>query len=155
MSLRVRWLDDDEVGRTAAAEEDPTRIYRLRLKREDFIKHGFTEGCIGCKAIINSTGQRGHTEACRARMLRAMGATEEGQRVIEQQAEKEVAKIARNVEEEHSAADEARRKKAKKEENQGASNSSSGLKRSSPDEEDQEQDKKARSEHGAQGERGE
>ena len=152
VNLRVRWLDDDEVGRTAAAKEDPTRIYRLRLKREDFIKYGFTEGCIGCEAIIKSTEQRGHTEACRARMLRAMGATEEGQRVIEQQAEKEVAKIARKVEEEHSAADEERRKKAKKEENQGASSSSSsGLKRSSPDEEDQEQDKKARSEHGAQG----
>jgi hypothetical protein len=35
----------------------------MMLKREDFIEHGFTEGCPGCQMIIAGATARGHTSS--------------------------------------------------------------------------------------------
>ena len=62
----------------AVKTEDGHRMYRLRLKKEDFLVHGFTEGCPGCQAIIVGTTARGHSEACRSRMESALDKTDDG-----------------------------------------------------------------------------
>ena len=52
-------------------------MYRRRLKRDVFIEKGFSNGCLGCKAILEGSGARGHTEACRTRMEEIMPNTSE------------------------------------------------------------------------------
>ena len=108
--LKVRWLAEDELqdGQAAMSERN-RRIYRLRLKREDFLKHGFTEGCPGCQAVIAGTIARGHTEACRTRMNTALDTTDDGKLRRTAQDEKETEALARILQEH----DEARAKKAK------------------------------------------
>ena len=97
--LQVRWLREEEMeaGRAAAQEED-RKLYRMRLKKEDFIEHGFTEGCPGCQALIGGTTARGHSEACRTRMEAALTGTEQGRKRRERQEERENQEIARRME---------------------------------------------------------
>ena len=65
-------------GRPAAATGTKT-VCRMRPKRDDFIEKGFTHGCLSCKTILEGSGARGHTEACRTRMEEIMRNTSEGQ----------------------------------------------------------------------------
>ena len=97
--LQVRWLREDELdaGR-AAVHEDDRKVYRMRLRKEDFLEHGFTEGCPGCQALIAGTTARGHSEPCRTRMETAVSSTEQGKRRREQQEEKENQEAARRME---------------------------------------------------------
>ena len=53
---------------------------------------------MGCQALIAGTAARGHTEACRDRMNKAMEETEEGRVRLEHQNEKENTVLARNAE---------------------------------------------------------
>ena len=73
--LLVRMLSEDEKKQLErpAPETGPKTVYRMRLKRDDFIEKGFTNGCLGCKAILEGSGARGHTEACRTRMEEIKG----------------------------------------------------------------------------------
>ena len=68
--LFVRLLSDDEKKHLAGPSvgEGTKTVYRMRLKRDDLIERGFTEGCNGCKAILDGRLLRGHSEACRRRM---------------------------------------------------------------------------------------
>ena len=98
--LKVRWLAEDELkDGQAVMTEEGCRMYRLRLKKQDFLTHGFTEGCPGCQAIIAGTTARGHTEACRARMNIALATTDEGRQRRERQETKENEALARMLEE--------------------------------------------------------
>ena len=88
--LKVRWLAEEEIQSGQAVKtEDGHRMYRLRLKKEDFLVHGFTERCPGCQAIIVGTTARGHSEACRSRMESALDKTEDGRQRREKQELKE------------------------------------------------------------------
>ena len=108
-NLRVRWLEDGErLGEAVAQDGSEKRVNRLKLRKCDFIKHGFTQNCLGCKAILAGAEQRGHSEACRARMTEALSGTPEGRLKIEQQEEKENQWIARRIME-----DAERRKRRK------------------------------------------
>jgi hypothetical protein len=51
---------------------------RLRLLKQDFLDHGFTEGCRGCRAILDGTEVKGHSEVCRKRMETKIQESEEG-----------------------------------------------------------------------------
>jgi hypothetical protein len=97
--LQVRWLREEELeaGR-AAAQDDDRKVYRMRLKREDFLEHGFTEGCPGCQALIGGTAARGHSEACRTRMEAAVTSTERGKKRRELQEDRENQEAARRME---------------------------------------------------------
>ena len=68
--LLVRMLSEEERQRLAGPEAEavPKTIYRMRLKRDDFISRGFTEGCAGCRAILSGGPVRNHSEVCRKRM---------------------------------------------------------------------------------------
>ncbi len=59
------------------------------MKKVEFVKHGFTQCCQGCMAIISGTAAREHTEACCVRMEKAMEETDEGRERKRKQDEKE------------------------------------------------------------------
>ena len=63
--------------RPARSEEVPRRVY---LKPKDFVKHGYTEGCEGCRRLrTGNMGFRAHNEECRSRLEAALKA-EDNQR---------------------------------------------------------------------------
>jgi hypothetical protein len=107
--LQVRWLREEELeaGRAQASQDD-RKLYRMRLKKEDFLEHGFTEGCHGCQAIIAGKTARGHTEQCRSRVEAAVTTTERGKRRKEHQEEKENQEAARRMERDDNRAKRAR-----------------------------------------------
>ena len=81
-----------------APETGPKTVYRMRLKRGDFIEKGFTDGCLGCKAILEGSGARGHTEVCRTRMEAIMRNTSEGQDRLKRQQDRENEHLSRLLE---------------------------------------------------------
>ena len=106
---KVRWLAEEEIQSGQAVKtEDGHRMYRLRLKKEDFLVHGFTEGCPGFQAIVAGTTASGHSEACRSRMESALDKTDDGRQRWEKQELKENEALARKLQEE----DERMTKKA-------------------------------------------
>ena len=98
--LMVRMLSEEERQRLSGpgAEAEPKSIYRMRLKRDDFISRGFTEGCAGCKSILSGGPVRNHSEVCRRRMENEMKGTGEGQARLKRQADREDEYISRLLE---------------------------------------------------------
>ena len=45
---------------------------RVQITRADLEKHGFTKGCLGCRAWLAGKPRQGHSEECRKRMEAAM-----------------------------------------------------------------------------------
>jgi len=66
---KVARVSPEEVS-AGIPEQDPGLIKptRMRLLKHDFLEHGFTEGCRGCRAILDGTEVKGHSEVCRKRM---------------------------------------------------------------------------------------
>ena len=61
----------------------------MRINNQLLGKYGYTEGCEGCRfkqSGFNET--RGHSEACRSRILEAMDQDEEGRRHKDRQEER-------------------------------------------------------------------
>jgi len=51
---KVRFMTEAEKATgVEVQEEDEVKPGRVRLMKEDYLEHGFTEGCRGCKSIIN------------------------------------------------------------------------------------------------------
>ena len=42
------------------------------------MKHGLTEGCLGCRCLAEGRRAQGHSEGCRARLKAEIAKTEEG-----------------------------------------------------------------------------
>ena len=79
--IRIRVESGEEVE---AVEYIPSRQEfgrrRLQLRKRHFEKHGFTEGCEGCRRSRigrRVVKHRGHSEACRRRMYEAMASNAE------------------------------------------------------------------------------
>ena len=51
---------------------------RLYLKQRDFVAHGTSDRCPGCRALISGGRAQGHTEECRIRVEGELRKTEEG-----------------------------------------------------------------------------
>ena len=111
--LRVRYLTDEEKMNSGISPET-SKIYRMRLKKEDFLQYGFTEGCPGCSAILGGRVARGHTEECRTRMIRKLGEDDSGKKRVEKQVEKENEHLEKELERRCGEEDEQRRKNARK-----------------------------------------
>ena len=109
--LMVRMLSDEEKRLLGGpgAEVEPKNIYRIRLKRDDFISKGFTEGCAGCKAILSGGPVRNHSEVCRQRMEGLMKDSSEGQARLKRQVDRENEYISRFMEKQDEEA-QARKK---------------------------------------------
>ena len=50
-----------------ASDHDPVPR-RLRLKQRDFMAHGTSDRCPGCRALVSGGRAQGHTEECRIRV---------------------------------------------------------------------------------------
>ena len=142
--LRLRWLSDGERGDEQAGGSGDRMVYRMRLKRQDFLTHGFTEGCPGCRALLSGAPARNHHDACRARMENAISSEPEGQERRERQTTKENEFFARVLEQRFGP--EARDRRQEESQQKKPRMESSGDKRSGqggvePDERD---DKRAR-----------
>jgi len=76
---KVRFMTEEEKDKGIEVEEDEIiKPGRVRLLKEDFLEHGFTEGCRGCKALLNNKGSHGHSEKCRIRMEKALESSVDG-----------------------------------------------------------------------------
>ena len=51
---------------------------RLYISKADLMKHGLTEGCLGCRCLAEGKRAQGHSEGCRARLEADIAKTEEG-----------------------------------------------------------------------------
>ncbi len=87
---KVRCLAEEEmIGKAAPDMVDDRKIYRTRLKKEEFVKRGFTQGCQSCVVTISGTAARGHSGARRVRMEKSTEEMEEGRERNRNQGEKE------------------------------------------------------------------
>jgi hypothetical protein len=76
---KIRWLTEDEKNKgIEVREEDLLKPGRVRLLKEDYVEHGFTSGCKGCKSIINQERAQTHSEECRKRMEKKLEESEVG-----------------------------------------------------------------------------
>ena len=70
---------------------------RLKLRKKDFIGHGYTIGCPGCESIqLSSNVRRGHNEECRSRMEKELSETDRAVRAKDRIDEK-VAQMGEQV----------------------------------------------------------
>ena len=51
---------------------------RLYISKSDIMKHGLTEGCLGCRCLAEGKRAQGHSEGCRTRLEAEIAKTEEG-----------------------------------------------------------------------------
>ena len=51
---------------------------RLYTSKADLMKHGLTEGCLGCRCLAEGKRAQGHSEGCRARLEAEVAKTEDG-----------------------------------------------------------------------------
>ena len=87
------------------------KVYKLRFRKVDFLNQGFTEECVGCQALISGAEARGHTEACRERMNKALENTDEGRIRRERKHKRENEALAKHLEKEFGGNDEERSRK--------------------------------------------
>ena len=67
--IEVPIPDTREVPGEPAPARVETEARRTYLKARDFVKHGWSEGCEGCRRLkAGNMGARPHSEACRRRM---------------------------------------------------------------------------------------
>ena len=118
-------------------QTEPLAPATFRITKDDRIKHGFTEGCRGCTAVLKGAQRRMHTEACRRRLGKEM--KDEGK--VQKASKREVEFIV-----ELSAQEEA--KKKRRLEKDMASSSAS------PAEEEKEEKEEPRGEKRRGGDRG-
>ena len=74
----VREQTDEEKSAEVEARDKHEPHLRMKLLREDFFEHGFTDGCKGCKAIVSKASAQAHSERCRQRMEKLLVDTEKG-----------------------------------------------------------------------------
>ena len=94
---QARWVDHVPCLVTDPEETEAPARRRLILRREDFFKLGFTEGCAACRAIIHGHQCGAHSESCRSRMEKEL---REGRRRLERERQKLETSGARKREEE-------------------------------------------------------
>ena len=61
-----RLTEAEAVG--IAAQEVQTLIHKAHLRRADFERHGYTDRCAGCSAILRGLHVQPHSDQCRQRI---------------------------------------------------------------------------------------
>ena len=75
----VRVVLPDVSSPVAMAEAEATgKARRLYISKADIMKHGLTEGCLGCRCFAEGKRAQGHSEGCRTRIRAEIAKTEEG-----------------------------------------------------------------------------
>ena len=75
--VRVVLLDVSSPAAVAEAEAIGNGR-RLYISKADLMRHGLTEGCLGCRCLAEEKRAQGHSEGCRARLEAEIAKTEEG-----------------------------------------------------------------------------
>ena len=97
-AVTVRWLDPAMLPKASEPASDGPQRRRARIHKEDYLKHGFTEGCLGCRALIQGGDTRPHNPACRDRMEEELKKTPEGRARIQKGQERIDDEVARRME---------------------------------------------------------
>ena len=61
-----------------AEAEEIGQTRRLYMNKADTMKYGLTEGCLGCRCLVEGKRAQGHSERCRVRLEAEIAKTEEG-----------------------------------------------------------------------------
>jgi len=64
--------DREAVDQEVVEEDDPAKVKRFYIRRDDIIKYGYTAGCPGCTAIRNNERAVSHNEVCRETVTKKM-----------------------------------------------------------------------------------
>ena len=72
---------------------------RMMLKKEDYVRHGFTEHCQGCRALLAGRSHGRHSEACRTRMEKVLRDSPEGQERFKRARDRIDEEVTRQMEE--------------------------------------------------------
>ena len=104
-----------EPERMPQGKESTTK--RVYITKKDIAKHGVTEGCEGCRAVIRGGETRPHSEECRKRIEKAMAeeGNERWKRADERIQERIVEEMEKQLEEKRRA-EEREKERIKKEE---------------------------------------
>ena len=146
----MREEEKEEVRRSADAI--PPRTFSTST--EDYNKHGFTQKCAGCRAILTGTTRQKHSEACRMRMTNAMAGEEKVKNAKRRR--QEFARVVLEAEGQPSEEEERARKEMTKdegmmvEEEQASSSSSGAMKRQGEEREEEEEKPSKRAKEGAE-----
>ena len=72
--------DKEITGEVNVPREPENKVRKMRVRKQDVEKYGFTQGCPGCRklSIPGSTGHVVHNDECRQRVQKEMEADEEG-----------------------------------------------------------------------------
>ena len=71
-------LPDVSSSAAMAGAEAMEKGRRLYNRKADLMKHGLTEGCLGCRCLAEGKRAQGHSEGCRAQLEAEIAKTEEG-----------------------------------------------------------------------------
>ena len=114
LGTKVTWLTEDEKKNLMPNKENARpQVRRTMLRKEDFFKHGFSEGCLGCQAIIAGQESRNHSEFCRKRMEDILSNTPSGSDRLKRYLDKSNEELARRVAAEVAEEEECDRKRVK------------------------------------------
>ena len=75
--VRIVLLDVSSPAAMAEAEAIG-KGRRLYISKADIMKHGLTEGCLGCRRLAGRKRTQGHSEGCRTRLEGEIAKTEYG-----------------------------------------------------------------------------
>ena len=77
--LGVRVVLPDVSSLAVMAEADAIgKARRLYINKVDIMKHGLTEGCLGCRSFAEGKRAQGHSEGCRARLEAEIAKSDDG-----------------------------------------------------------------------------
>ena len=108
ISLPEMTKEDERLAKTDIAAEPVVR--RAYLRRSDFERHGFTDGCQGCRALQRGERAVMHWEKCRLRIENLIKNTEAGAARMQRAEYKMNEAIAKEIERVHGEADRKRRR---------------------------------------------
>ena len=63
----------EEEKQDITTSEAPKITHKAHFRRADFDKHGYTDRCAGCSALLRGLHAQPHSRECRARMEKALG----------------------------------------------------------------------------------
>jgi len=68
LDAKVMGKDEEEAVRTSP----PVVPKSFTITQKDLIEHGFTDGCMGCRARLRGTERQKHSDLCRQRLVKEM-----------------------------------------------------------------------------------
>ena len=74
----VRIVLSDVSSPAAMVEAEAIGKGRRLYSKADIMKHGLTEGCLGCRCLAEGKRAQGHFEGCRTRLEAEIAKTEDG-----------------------------------------------------------------------------